>query len=201
VLLPLYPQYSTTTTESSAKEWYAEAKKIGLDVPTTLIESYATDEEFVGAHAEMIDQYLQGIQTDHPLRLLFSAHGLPQKVVDDGDPYQRQVEATVKALLTPLAARGHAPDWKISYQSRVGPMKWIGPSTEEEIERAGKEKIGLVVIPIAFVSEHSETLVELDIEYAHLAKELGVPDYFRVPALGTQPEFIKALAGLVQNTF
>ena len=130
-------------------------------------------------------------------RVLFSAHGLPKKVIEKGDPYQIQVEMTAQAIVTAL---GHDTlDWQICYQSRVGPLEWIGPSTEAEIHRAGQEGKALVVQPVAFVSEHSETLVELDIEYAHLAKEAGVPQYLRVPALGNHPLFIEALASLVRR--
>ena len=114
-------------------------------------------------------------------------------MIDSGDPYQWQVERTVQAI---LAARPVA-DHVICYQSRVGPLEWIGPSTDNEVSRAGAEGKGLIVVPVAFVSEHSETLVELDIEYGKLARESGVPDYIRVPAVRTHPAFIDGLARLV----
>jgi len=129
-------------------------------------------------------------------RILFSAHGLPKKVIDAGDPYQAQVEACSAAIMSHIAA---GIEWRNSYQSRVGPMEWIGPATDDEIKRAGAEGKSLIVMPIAFVSEHSETLVELDIEYGKLAKESGVPHYIRVPAVADHPLFIQGLARLVKE--
>jgi ferrochelatase len=128
------------------------------------------------------------------VRLLFSAHGLPERIVADGDPYPDQVEATAAAVVESL---GGDWDWKICYQSRVGPLKWIGPSTPEAIAEAAGEGLGVVICPISFVSEHVETLVELDHDYAELAQKLGCPSYVRVPALGTEPAFISGLARLV----
>jgi ferrochelatase len=128
-------------------------------------------------------------------RLLLSAHGLPKRTVSKGDPYQWQVEKTAETIVDRLGIPGL--DWQLCYQSRVGPLEWIGPGTDAEIRRAGREGKGLVIAPIAFVSEHSETLVELDIEYANLARRCGVPDYLRVPAVGTAALFITGLADLV----
>jgi ferrochelatase len=129
--------------------------------------------------------------------LLFSAHGRPERVVASGDPYQAQVEQTARAL---VAALGRDDlDWRVCYQSRVGPLKWIGPATDDEIRRAGAEGCALVVAPIAFVSEHSETIVELDMEYGHLASESGVPHYVRAPTVGTHPRFVQGLAALVRD--
>jgi ferrochelatase len=130
-------------------------------------------------------------------RVLFSAHGLPNRIVAKGDPYPDQVKETARKVAEAL---GMGPDgWLVCYQSRVGPLEWIGPSTDDEIRRAGKEKIGLVVVPIAFVSEHSETLVELDIEYRHLAEQSGVPVYVRVPTVGTAADFVGGLADIVRG--
>jgi len=194
VLLPLYPQFSTTTTGSSLADWEAKAKEIGLDTPTRKITCYPTDFNFIAAHAKTIkDAYWKASETGKP-RVLFSAHGLPQKIVDAGDPYQFQVEKTVERLVQILAIEGL--DYKICYQSKVGPMKWLKPSTEYEIKQAGAEKLPLLVVPIAFVSEHSETLVELDIDYHNLAMENGATGYVRVPALGVEPLFIETLADL-----
>ena len=197
ILLPLYPQFSTTTTASSVREWQHVVSD-GDGTAQEVAGCYFTHPKFVEAHAEKIDAALQEANPAHPLRLLFSAHGLPKKVVDAGDPYQWQVEQGVAAIVQALRLRGHEPETRISFQSRVGPMEWIGPSTEHEIEAAGKEGVGLMIVPIAFVSEHSETLVELDIEYRHLAEKAGVPVYTRIPALGTHPLFIETLADLVR---
>jgi ferrochelatase len=129
------------------------------------------------------------------VRLLFSAHGVPERTVASGDPYRWQVERTCAAVAAKLP-KGW--DWRICYQSRVGPLKWIGPSTVEEIERAGADGLGVIVDPIAFVSEHIETLVELDRDYAAVAQRAGAAPYIRVPALGVQPRFIDGLSGLVE---
>jgi protoporphyrin/coproporphyrin ferrochelatase len=199
ILLPLYPQFSTTTTQSSVEDWKQAATKAGITAPTYTVGCYPTQDAFVKAYASLIHQNLQDVTSEAPLRLLFSAHGLPEKVIADGDPYQWQVEQTTKAIIAELANYGHAPDHVVCYQSKVGPLAWIGPSTDAEIARAGSESVGVMVIPVAFVSEHSETLVELDIEYRELAHEKGVPAYYRVPALGTQPQFMEGLAELARN--
>jgi ferrochelatase len=189
VLLPLYPQFSTTTTGSSFKAWKEAAD---VKAPTVEVESYPTEPGFIRASVELIKQGLS--QATAPTRVLFSAHGLPEKIVKAGDPYQGQVEQTAAAIAEHL---GNV-DWSVCYQSRVGPLRWIGPSTESEIERAGRDKTSVVLYPISFVSEHSETLVELDIDYRQLANEAGVPVYVRVPTVGTHPLFIHGLANLVK---
>ncbi len=196
VLLPLYPQYSTTTTESSIADWHQAAAR--LSVPTRAICCYPIESEFIAAHADTIQTALDTASANGTPRVLFSAHGLPQDIIDRGDPYQHQVEQTARAVAEKL---GLADDrWVTCYQSRVGPKVWIGPSTDSEIERAGRDGVPVVVVPIAFVSEHSETLVELDIEYRELADMAGVPGYVRVPALGTHARFIKGLADTVRRT-
>jgi protoporphyrin/coproporphyrin ferrochelatase len=186
VLLPLYPQFSTTTTDSSLKAW-----RDAGGGPAKLVCCYPDAPGFVAAHANNVLETWQSNGSPQTVRVLWSAHGLPEKVISDGDPYQKQVEETVEAL-KPLLPDNF--DHAICYQSRVGPMKWIGPSTETEIERAAAEKIGVIVVPIAFVSEHIETLVELDEEYAEKAHDAGVPFYYRAPALGTDSAFIDDLA-------
>ena len=197
VLLPLYPQFSTTTTGSSVKDWRRAAAAAGIDAPTSVVCCYPVQPSFIAAQAEAIKATLADLPAEGPKpRVLFSAHGLPKKVIAKGDPYQWQVEQTAAAVVQAMAVPDL--DWVVCYQSRVGPLEWIGPSTEEEIERGGADGVALVVVPIAFVSEHSETLVELDIEYRHLADEKGVPAYYRVPALGTRAAYIDALADLVR---
>ncbi len=148
---------------------------------------------FITALAGLIRQTMAKARPDVSYRLLLSAHGLPKRVIERGDPYQWQTEQTAAALAEELGVS----DWTICYQSRVGPLQWIGPATDAEIRRAGAEGKGVVIAPIAFVSEHSETLVELDIEYGKLARECGVPDYLRVPTVGVRQEFIDGLADLV----
>ena len=188
ILLPLYPHYSTTTTESSFKEWYRASKDI--NVPTREIESYPLDELFLKAHVEtLIPIYKQALQYGRP-RILFSAHSLPQKIVDDGDPYQKQTMQTAQAIISSLEGD---IDSVVCYQSRVGRLKWLEPTTDAEIKRAAADKVPVVVVPISFVSEHSETLVELDIDYRDLAEGLGIPFYGRVPTLSCHPLFIEAL--------
>jgi ferrochelatase len=191
VLLPLYPQYSMTTTGSSLKVWRETYSGPGRQ---TTVCCYPNEAGLVEAHARLIRQTWEKAGSPTNVRLLFSAHGLPEKVILAGDPYQKQVEATAAAVAARLPAD---LDWTVCYQSRVGPMKWIGPSTDEEIRRAGAEGKGVIVTPIAFVSEHVETLVELDHEYAELAKTVGVAPYIRVPALGVAPEFVAGLAKTV----
>lgn len=190
VLLPLYPQFSTTTTASSFKAWQ---KVSPLKITTHTIESYPTEPGFIAASVELVKQGLAEAGRGST-RILFSAHGLPEKVIKAGDPYQRQVEQTAAAIATQLGD----VDWRVCYQSRVGPLKWIGPSTDAEIKRAGSDMTGIVLYPLSFVSEHSETLVELDIEYRHLAQQAGVPKYVRVPTVGTHERFIGGLADLVR---
>ena len=191
VLLPLYPQYSTATTASSFKAWNDLAR---FNVPTRTIESYPVEPGFIAASVELVRQGLTQAGKQ-PLRVLFSAHGLPERVIKAGDPYQSQVEQTANAIASAVGL----DDWSVCYQSRVGPLKWIGPSTDSEIERAGSDKRSVVLYPLSFVSEHSETLVELDIEYRHLAHEKGVPTYIRVPTVGTHKLFIGGLANLVRS--
>jgi ferrochelatase len=191
ILLPLYPQYSTTTTASSLKSW-----KQATTLPSSAICCYPAGAKFAEAHAEAILETWRKAGSPANPRVLFSAHGLPKRVIDRGDPYQWQVEQTVAAVRKVLP-----PEWqtRICYQSRVGPMKWLAPSIEQEIRAAARDQIGVIVSPIAFVSEHVETLVELDIEYGHLAKRLQLPFYLRAPALGATPGFIDALADLVET--
>ncbi|TWB47207.1 ferrochelatase [Nitrospirillum viridazoti] len=197
VLLPLYPQFSTTTTASSLKDWQRAAKAAGLTAPSRSICCYPDEPGFVAAVAKLIRAGLEDAAPHGKPRVLFSAHGLPEKVVKGGDPYQFQCERTAQAVVKSL--RIEKLDWVSCYQSRVGPMKWIGPSADEEIRRAGQDRVPVVVVPIAFVSEHSETLVEIEHEYRHLAREVGVPHFVRVPTVGVEPSFILGLAGLVRQ--
>ncbi|PQZ78652.1 MULTISPECIES: ferrochelatase [unclassified Brevundimonas] len=191
VLLPLYPQFSTTTTASSLKAWREAYKGSG---ELHAVCCYPDAEGLIEAQARLIRETMDRAE-GQPVRVLFSAHGIPEKLVAAGDPYQAQVEATVAAVV----ARMGLTDWAICYQSRVGPMKWLGPATPEAIEQAGRDGVGAVVVPIAFVSEHIETLVELDHEYAELAEQVGCAPYLRTPAVGVEPAFIAALAQAVES--
>lgn len=194
VLLPLYPQFSTTTSSSSLREWLELADRAGLRAKTTALCCYYANDGWIEALAARTRSAIAEAG-DNPM-VLFSAHGLPQKIVDAGDPYQWQVERTVEALRQKLGDVKF--DAEICYQSRVGPLKWIGPSTDECILRAAKAKRRIVIVPVAFVSEHSETLVELDIEYRHLAEANGAACYVRAPTVQVDPPFIAELARLAR---
>lgn len=197
VLLPLYPQFSTTTTGSSYKEWKKFARHYRLDKPTHFIGCYPENPGFISAVTTLILDHLKKLKSSK-IRILFSAHGLPQKFIDNGDPYQWHVEQTVKAVLSFLPESDFEP--VICYQSRVGPLEWIKPYTDLEIIRAGREGYAVMIVPIAFVSEHSETLVEIGMQYKDLAEKNGVPEYVSVPTVSLQGTFIQGLADLVRST-
>ncbi len=209
ILLPLYPQFSTTTTASALRDWDRAAAACGLDAPSRRICCFGQEPNYVRGLANLVAEGLAEARSTAELeapgaeiRLLFSAHGLPERIVAAGDPYQWQVENTAAAVVKALAEPNlDWPnfDWKVCYQSRVGPLKWIGPATDGEIIRAGADGVALVVVPVAFVSEHAETLVELDMDYRRLARAHNVPVYVRVPALGTDDAFIAGLAQLVRD--
>jgi protoporphyrin/coproporphyrin ferrochelatase len=192
VLLPLYPQFSTTTTGSSLAAWDRAYAGRGR---RHVVCCYPDQPALAQAHARLIEAAWRAAGAPSKVRLLFSAHGLPERTSNAGDPYRRQVERTCAAVAARLSGTW---DWRVCYQSRVGPMKWIGPSTVEEIEAAGRDGVGVVIDPIAFVSEHVETLVELDRDYAEVARRAGVTPYIRVPALGVDAGFIEGLADLVE---
>ena len=198
VLLPLYPQFSTTTTGSSLDAWRKAYRGPGV---SRAICCYPEEDGFVEAHARSIRATHEALGRPGPLRVLFSAHGLPQTVVDGGDPYQDQIERTCAAVVARLGPDWAADwDWRICYQSRVGPMAWLGPSTPEALAAASADGRGALVVPIAFVSEHVETLVELDHEYAALARQLGLPFYLRAPAIGVDLAFVEGLAEQVVDS-
>ena len=202
VLLPLYPQYSTTTTGSSLTAWREAAAAAGLVAPVTTLCCYHADPGYIAATAAGVraayDAATQSLAGKTKLRVLFSAHGLPETIVKRGDPYQYQIERTVAATVRALAIPDL--DWTICYQSRATPQKWLDPSTEHAIDEAAADQVAVLVVPIAFVSEHSETLVELDVEYRDLALEKGVPGYFRAPAQNSDAAFIDSLAALVRGS-
>ncbi len=203
MLLPLYPQFSTTTTRSSLQVWGKVCQKLGLDVPTTTICCYPWDAGYIKSCAQNIAEvYNQSIEkSDKPLRILLSAHGLPEKIIEAGDPYQWQCEQSAEKIMEEFVKITgiENPDWQICYQSRVGPLKWIGPSTEEALQKAADDKVGVVILPHAFTQEHVETLVEIEIEYREEAEKMGLHDFYRVPTVGTGAPFMEGLKNLVLN--
>ena len=196
VLLPLYPQYSTTTSGSSLSDWRRAAAAAGIGAPTVAVCCYPGQPGLIAAQAALVRAAIGRAAPSGTPRVLFSAHGLPQRIVARGDPYVWQVNRTVRAVVAAMDEPGL--DWAVCYQSKVGPLAWTGPALDEELARAARDRVPVVVNPVAFVSEHSETLVELDIEYRAMAERLGVPAYVRVPAVGTADEFIGGLAAVVE---
>jgi ferrochelatase len=200
VLLPLYPQYSKATTESSVKEWDNRLKlrgeKSGVE-ETLLIESYYDYLPYIRSFVDRIKEGFDRFPEDRRdnVFLLFSAHGTPMKLVRQGDPYSGHIQKTVDAI---LSEGRFANPTTLSYQSKVGPMKWLTPSTPDTVrELAAKGVKDLLVVPVAFTSDHLETLFELQIEYGHLAKTLGVEQFEVTTGLNDSPIFIDALARLV----
>ncbi len=199
ILLPLYPQFSSTTTGSSIKDFisfFHKNRYSNSNIPIKAICCYPIDDQFIKAHLLLIKQSLKKLKNKDIFRILFSAHGLPTKIIKAGDPYQWQIERTVEDLVSNLNIDNL--DYKITYQSRVGPVEWLRPNTEDEIEIAGKENKSLIIVPIAFVSEHVETLVELDIEYRKIADKYKI-EYIRTPALGVNKLFINSLTKMISN--
>ncbi len=200
-MLPLYPQFSTTTTASSLNEFTKNLSKEFIDkIKLKTICCYPLDEGFIDSHVKLIEDKLHDKTDLNNYRMLFSAHGLPEKIVKSGDPYQWQIEQTVLKIISKLQLipKFKNIDYKVTYQSRVGPLKWLDPNTEDEVKIAGKENKSLIIIPVAFVSEHVETLVELDIEYKQIAVDHKI-DYVRVPTLSANELFIKSLANMIMN--
>jgi len=197
ILLPLYPQYSDATSGSSIKEWLDTCKKENLKTETKIICCYPTEKDFISSYANLIKEKINRNNLAETI-LIFSAHGLPENKIKQGDPYQWQVEQTVNELVKKLSIENL--NYILSYQSRVGPLKWIGPSTDIVIKKEAQKNKIIVVVPVAFVSEHSETLVELDIEYKKLATENGSKDYLRVPAVTANKDFINSLKTSILET-
>jgi ferrochelatase len=192
VLTPLYPQYSTTTSGSSFEAWRKAYKGSG---EIHALCCWYDNDGLIQAHADQIRRTWEAAGRPR-VRLLFSAHGLPEQIATSGDPYQWQIEATCNAVAARL---GDDWDWRVCYQSRVGPLKWIGPSTPDAIARAARDGVGVLIDPIAFVSEHIETLVELDRDYAEMAAEIGISTYLRAPTVGAEAVFIEGLADAVRG--
>ena len=196
LLLPLYPQYSFTTTGSSYNEFLGECVQQGYRATVTLIRQWHESPDYQQAILRSIRTEIARFPDPDPahVSLLFSAHGLPQKLVDRGDPYERQIVATFEALCSQLAW----PDVTLCYQSRVGPLTWLRPYTEEVIRQKARDGVRqILVYPIAFVSDHSETLYELGILYRKVAEDSGIGHYRVVPALNDDPLLISALKKLI----
>lgn len=190
-LLPLYPQYSISTTGSSINEWNRQFK--GPKDKLVIINHYYQNEKYIDAINERINQSLNQFNGDKKdVHFLFSAHGVPVSYIKKGDPYQKQIEETVQLV---MARRNFSNSYSLAYQSKVGPMKWLEPSTISEIEKLINEvSKNLLVIPIAFVSDHIETLYELDTEYRKVAEKSGAKKYVVMQGLNNSKLFIEALA-------
>lgn len=192
VALPLYPQYANATTLSSLLELRRHWPK---DRPMAEVQAWHDDAGFLDASAAALRETLARLPAGERERALvvFSAHGLPMSQVRKGDPYPDQVQASA----TETARRAGVADWRVTYQSRVGPVKWLGPDTIEFLGANAKGR-AIVAVPIAFVSEHLETLYDMDILAKEAAQKAGATSFHRVPALGARPDFIAALAGIVR---
>ena len=197
ILLPLYPQFSKATTTSSVKEWEKQVKVRGKNLKHTLIESYHEHPTYIDAFVERIEHGLERFPSERRdgVKILFSAHGTPMKLVRQGDPYSQQIKETVKMIM----GRGRfKQSHRLCYQSKVGPLKWLEPSTPNTIaELAAKGVKDMLLVPVAFASDHLETLFELGIEYRRQAMEKGVEQYEVTEGLNDSPKFIDALAELV----
>jgi ferrochelatase len=198
ILLPLYPQASSATTLSSFEEFEEILKKSPnlKEVKVKKIGCYFDDAGFIETHINLIKTSLHELSQSKKIRILFSAHSIPKKFVESGDPYEWQINKTYQAIIQDEEIAKY--DTRLCYQSKLGPIEWLSPSTEKEIESAAKEKIDLLVVPVAFVSEHIETLVELDIEYKEIAHRHGIK-YVRVKALGEDQKYIESLGDYVIN--
>ena len=200
VVLPLYPQFSTTTTGSSFKELIRVASQNGHSPDQFIwIRDYHDHPAFVAAWVRLIQETLKRMPPDlrQKAPMLFSAHGVPVKVIEHGDPYQDQVEKGVRRIVEQL---GVSNPVHITYQSKVGRAEWLEPATEDmlvQLGRAGESAV--VVVPISFVSEHSETLYELDILLKDVAREAGIQHYYRVPTFNARKEYIQTLKQVVME--
>ncbi len=200
VILPLYPQFSISTSGSSFRQlerlWAADPEL--QKIQYTVIPSWYQHPGYLKAMAGLIDRTLAQVPQPDQAHVFFSAHGVPVSYVEEaGDPYQQEMEHCVALIMQQL---NRPNPYTLAYQSRVGPVEWLQPYTDEAIERLAHEGVKeLAVVPISFVSEHIETLEEIDMEYRELAETAGVTTFARVPALDTDPTFIQALADLVQQ--
>ena len=200
VILPLFPQYSVTTTGSgfSALRGLIDNRPSFKRLDVQWVCSWADHPRYIESFEQATRRELAKFQNPDRVHILFSAHSIPEKYVREGDPYLDQTKKTVELIMDRL---GRKNPYELSFQSKIGPVKWLEPSTNDVIMRLGKEGIDdVLVVPISFVSEHIETLYELDILYKKVAQQAGVANFRRVPALNSDPAFIKALAEIVEST-
>jgi len=196
VLLPLYPQYSRTTTGSSLNEWHRQIASSRLrQLPTRIIRDFYSDAAYLDSLSANIDRSLENFPPGKEVHLVFSAHSVPVSVIEKGDPYQMQIESTVKRLLE--LGRWRLPH-TLCYQSKVGASKWLQPSLHSTLKTLGERNThNVLVVPVAFVSDHVETLSEINIEARGEAAHYGIRQFELMPGLNDDPTFIRALAGLV----
>ena len=197
LLLPLFPQYCAATTGSSINEWNRHWRDTGLQLPTRAIDCYYSSPLYVQAVVERIDEARSRLPAGARSHLVFSAHGLPRSFIKRGDPYQAQIEETVRLVVARCQ-----PDepHTLCYQSRVGPQRWLEPSLTDTLRRLGESgSDSVLVVPISFVSDHLETLSEIDIEARRHAAEWGIRNFATMPGLNDSPIFIRSLAELVRN--
>ena len=200
VLLPLYPQYSSTTTGSSLNEWERRCGDVACNVSTHLIREFYRDPGYLDSVVEKIEAALARFPDQQAAELVFSAHSVPLAVIEKGDPYQRQVEETVALVMQMMRRGGFSNRHRLCYQSKVGASRWLQPSLRETLKHAAAENIrDLCVVPIAFVSDHVETLGEIDHEARALAGTLGIRQFEMTAGLNDSPRFIAALANLVKE--
>jgi ferrochelatase len=198
--LPGYPQYSLTTTKGALARVRAAVKRYAPDASVSEIVSWPLESHFLEAHADLILKEAVKFFDPNPrnIHLLFSAHSIPENLVTKlGDPYKYQMEETVQGVLKKLSWAG---PWTLAWQSKLGPMKWLGPSTHAVIDRLGKQGVKQVlVVPIAFVTDHIETLNEIDLMFRADAKRAGIREFRRTPGLNAHPLFIEALVSLAKG--
>ncbi|XP_016163852.2 ferrochelatase-2, chloroplastic [Arachis ipaensis] len=201
VVLPLYPQFSISTTGSSIRvlqHMFREDASLSK-LPVSIINSWYQRQGYIKSMADLIEKELQSFSEPKEAMIFFSAHGVPVSYVEDaGDPYRDQMEECIYLIMQELKARGINNEHTLAYQSRVGPVQWLKPYTDETLVELGQKGVrSLLAVPVSFVSEHIETLEEIDMEYRELALESGIKNWGRVPALGLTPSFITDLADAV----
>ena len=191
LLLPLYPQYSTTTTKSSLEDFIKFAKN---SFNLKIIETFYKNDKF---NECIVNEILNNVKDETSYNLIFSAHGLPQKIVDAGDPYEKQMNEHVKILSEELQKRGkNFKSINLAYQSKVGPLKWLEPSLEDMLKNFKDENV--IIYPLSFIVDNSETVFELDIEYKEIAHEIGIKEYKVCSCVNNSEEFIETIKDIIK---